>query len=169
MHRTDDARKLDESTVVGSAQQFASRNVFRFRKARLTGHLECLHNEVGRELALLQVAPDLDFLAEPQIARPVHMHRHPDGRPTVLNGDLGLTIADVIDGSARSRLDMQTFGIRELPQLTDTEEGRLLRGKGGEIADRDQKKQSGSVVCDQTSFELATSVHPLQSRHRWRH
>jgi hypothetical protein len=50
------------------------------------------------------------------------MHRHPNGGLVVLNGDFGLSLADVIDDATRSRLDTEFVAVGKLPQLANAYE-----------------------------------------------
>ena len=153
VHRANNAGKFDITAVVGTAKQLASADPCRLRQPGFPDHLERLHNKVGGELAFLEVASDFDFLAEPQIARTIHVHRHPDRCRAILQGDLGLAVANVVDDPAGSRLDAQTLIVRELPQLADAQKrSPLRRGKRNELTHRDQQKQRNSAKCDQTEF-----------------
>ena len=153
VHRANNAGKFDITAVVGTAEQLASADPCRLGQPGFPDHLKRLHNKVGGELAFLEVASDFDFLAEFQIARPIHVHRHPYRRRTVLQGDLGLAVADVVDDPAGSGLDAQTLFVRELPQLADAQKRSLLRGgQRNEFTRRDQEKQRSSAKRNQTEF-----------------
>ena len=153
VHRTNNAGKFDKPAIVGTAEQLAAFDPGRLGQPGFPDHLKRLHNKVGGELAFLQVASDFDFLAEFQIARPIHVHRHPDRRRAVLQGDLGLAVADVVDDPAGSGLHAQTLFVRELPQLADAQKRSLLRGgQRNEFTRRDQEKQRSSAKRNQTEF-----------------
>ena len=150
LHRPHDAGEFDEMAVIETTQQLASGDTLRLREAGLPDYPKGLYDEVWCESSFLEIAPDLDFLAKLEITRAVHVHRQPNGGFAVLDGDLGLLVADVIDDAARSCLDVETLVIREFTQLADAHEWSILcHGPRNDRARGDAKNQKNSADCTQ--------------------